>query len=69
MVPLDQIKQIINKDDNAVKQLVIKFDNLDVGKQLRKSQQLQDNDPTHIGRISLSYSLGNIKKDMLQQQK
>lgn len=47
----EQMVQIINKDNNVVKQLVIRFDNLEVDKQLRKSQQLPDNGFTPIGRI------------------
>ena len=39
----------------------MRFDNPDIGKQLRKSHHIQD-DLTPIGKISFSYSLGSIKK-------
>ena len=58
---LGEIVQINTKERNEVKDLLIRFDNPDIGKQLRKSHHIQD-DLTPIGKISFSYSLGSIKK-------
>ena len=51
------------KDNNDVKDLLVRFDNPNVGKQLRKSRNLLHNDLTPISRIAFSYSLGNIRKE------
>ena len=48
------IVQINTKETNEVKDLLIRFDNPDIGKQLRKSHHIQD-DITPIGKISFSY--------------
>ena len=58
---LGEIVQINTKERNEVKDLLIRFDNPDIGKQLRKAHHIQD-DLTPIGKISFSYSLGSIKK-------
>ena len=52
---LGEIVQINTKERNEVKNLFIRFDNPDIGKQLRKSHHIQD-DLTPIGKISFSYS-------------
>ena len=58
---LGQIKQVV-LNNNSVGQILIRFDNKEVGRQLRNSQK-EKSDLTPIGKISFSYSLGSIKKE------